>query len=211
MRTLFEFVFEKAHDEQLEALILWSDLDQFYQKLGFAAFGTEYRWVFGANAFDEFKGPANFAVENKLLWNARRCETALTARYPTRYTLERSGEEFASLLHIPDLLLITCSVFDKLQGYGLVGKGADMVGVIHEWGASDPSCLLGLIREAFVQTKLTELMLLTPPDFEKDWSEQLHPLAKRVTKHAMALGKILPDSKILDFADSCFVWGLDSI
>lgn len=211
MRSLFAIIVEKAHSQKLDALVLWSDLDQFYQKLGFTAFGTEFRWIFARMAFSQAQNSARFAVEDKRLWDRKRCEVLLNLRQTTRLSLRRSGEEFAVLLRIPDLILLTGFVEGSLQAYCLLGKGADLVGVIHEWGAAEPLLLLEMIGAVFERTRLETLMLLAPPDLDPAWRQSLGKQGESESVHKMALGKILPGSKLRDLTKSCFIWGLDSI
>ncbi len=55
MRILLGEVEAKARAQGAQAMILWSDLDSFYQKLGFKVFGEELRVTFQIGSLPETK------------------------------------------------------------------------------------------------------------------------------------------------------------
>ena len=134
MQQLFDYLSRSSESHGLHALILWSDLNSFYQNLGFVPFGTEFRWSIPRNLLPNklAKGSGERLVVETKLKNPDY-NRLLDLRYPTTCTLKRSDEEFEQLLRIPDALLVTARRDEELVGFGILGKGVDMVGVMHEW------------------------------------------------------------------------------
>lgn len=211
MNALMTDIKRQAVDMGMEALLLWSDLLEFYQKLGFQSFGHECRWQFASR---------DLVVPRRQGWRqlppdeARSLAAAmLTCRFPVPMTLERSFEEFQALLTIPALKIF--GYFDHsgtLTGYLLEGRGADLVGVVHEWGSPDPDCLLTGIAVAAASAGLSQLTLLSPAKLPKSWYSSLRRHAVERALHPTGLAWYANDNPNIRAAlDACFIWGMDSI
>lgn len=194
MQKMFEATKNVAQEQGLTALVLWSDLQEFYQKLGFRSCGRERRYLFSRDRLKRYAIPSSLAPATP------DCAGQLLPhRYPTAVTLARSIAEMNSQLGIPDT-----HTFRFTGGYAVEGRGADLRGVVHEWGAQSPEDLLGALHGIVSQRQLSQIMLLTPATLATEWDRACRSVASQMEEHPMALatGEDL---------DSLFVWGLDSI
>ena len=141
------------------------------------------------------------------------CADLLKSRFAPSATLERSSEEFYKLLQIPYTDLFVEE--GAYEAYGVVGKGADMGGVIHEWGASSKEQLLQLVNNVAAAYDFEEVILLAPANLPPGWADFLSEYSNNVEDHPMALMKSMggpnSDSEMLNSIASGFIWGLDSI
>ena len=215
MRELFSALKTEATSQGLAALILWSDLLEFYQKLGFSSCGREHRWQFSrAKLRARLLQSVNFTPLAST--KPAVTEALLKSRYPVDFTLERSPTEFAQLLQIPGLTALISAGYNP--AYVLLGKGCDMTCVVHEWGAPTPAVLLAGVLAAAEAADLADILLLTPANLEPSWQRYLHAQADVVTEHSMALMWCNEATQQETFAinaaeaiDKSFIWGLDSI
>ena len=212
MRELLSNLEEIAKKQNLDALVLWSDLDQFYHKLGYESVGQELHLGFPK---EDPKRPSSKAFSGKFRLNGLLEETDLDRMMALRpsvpLTLARSREEFARLMTIPWLDSFRVYREGAMVGAALIGKGYDMVGVIHEWGATDQETMLLLIDHIAETLPFESLMLLVPDSIETSWKSVLIKYSESYEKHSMALVKYLHKKEKREDYSSLFVWGLDSI
>jgi hypothetical protein len=124
---------------------------------------------------------------------------------PAIPTLERPSAAFSRLLQIPHTRLL----LDDDRGYAIIGRGSDMVGVLHEWGTTTPASLLRLACRAMRAENLDLLTLLAPGSLDPAWKRELAKFAARSEVRPMCMAK---GTGILKPAlQDLFVWGLDSI
>lgn len=214
MRRLFAHLAEAARREQLETLILWADTDlhQFYQKFGFRSHGREWRFSFrikdlraSATSPDrQFLPTATLDLPLDVL------EGLLRHRCPTSATLERNAEEYRRLFEIPATTLFLRTDLDPTAGHFIMGKGCDMMNVVHEWGAPTPETAIHGLRDAAEAFGWEEIMMLAPGDLAPTWCQRFQRLAVKSELHYMALLD-QPKSKAADALARGFIWGLDSI
>ena len=212
MRELLSNLEEIAVRQDLSALILWSDLDQFYHKLGYESVGQELHLGFPK---EDKSRPSSRSYLGRFQLNGEICEDdrrgMLSLRPSLPLTLDRSAEEFQIQLRIPWLDCFRAYRNGELVAYILIGKGYDMVGVMHEWGAKDINDLLSLIDHVARILPFESLMLLVPDGLESSWKTALVGLSESYEKHPMALIKYLNQKQKREDLSSLFVWGLDSI
>lgn len=208
MKQLMAELSDVARSEQLDALILWSDLTQFYHKLGFSSVGKEFRFGFHSLT----KNPpmaadiqVNPSLDDELL------DQMIAIRPSVPLTLERSRDEFRTLLRIPWLDVFVWQKAGRLKAYAISGKGYDMLGVIHEWGVADQRDLKALVHFVAGYLELEQTLLLGPGSLSEGLRKELKSFASQSEKLPMALIKcIKPGLRAEDFQD-LFVWGCDSI
>lgn len=212
MRELLSNLEDIALKQKLSALVLWSDLDQFYHKLGYESVGQELHLGF---AKQDKRRPRSSSYLGQFQLNgnisAGDRQSMLKLRPVLPLTLERSDEEFRKQLTIPWLDCFRAYRNDELVAYLLIGKGYDMVGVMHEWGAKDIGDLMSLIDYTAATLPFESLMLLVPDDLESTWKSTLLGFSESYEKHPMALIKYLNQKQKREDYSSLFVWGLDSI
>ncbi len=208
MRSLLSTIEEEATSQGLAALVLWSDLDSFYHKLGFTSVGREYRFHYLRGSLPPCDiqpihvGYSSYSDD--FLANVLRLRLALPL------TLGRNIEEFKRLLSIPWLKLYVSIKKDQPTAYALMGKGYDMVGVVHEWGAREPKELLKLLSYICQDSDLEQTMLLSPAGLSAHWRRTLAAVAALNEELPMALMRVI-DPRHQSSLENLFVWGLDSI
>lgn len=213
MQDLLGRLVQQATQQGLEALVLWSDLKKFYQKRGFTSHGREWRFFFEGGNFRPARPPTS-ALEHV---PASRMSPELTRRllelrHPVSASLDRSAQEFVTLLQIPATDLFLWRGGDTVEGFLVLGRGYDMAGVVHEWGVPDPSFLLEGLFHLRQWLQVPQLILLTPDHLDSNWHEALQNNAAQAEAHPMALARALnKTSPVTRALDHGFIWGLDSI
>jgi hypothetical protein len=212
MRELLSKLEDIAKKQNLDALVLWSDLDQFYHKLGYESVGQELHLGYPKND-NKRVNSKSFPGEFRLNGDLREgeLERMISLRPNIPLTLARSTLEFQKLLTIPWLDCFRIYRDGLLVGSALIGKGYDMVGVIHEWGATDVDTMMNLIDHIAKTLPFEALMLLVPESIESSWKAVLVKHSESYEKHPMALVKYLNTKEKREDYSSLFIWGLDSI
>jgi predicted acetyltransferase len=145
----------KAHG--CDFAILWTDLFDFYRKLGFELGGTEI----------SLSVPHNFKCEEVpglRFVNSNKVDPEAILRLYSQHTAGsvRTADEIRRFLQIPNARVYTAwDEQNRLQAYAVEGKGVDLEGYVHEWGGG-VSKLLPLLRFA-TQDQKKDLTIITPP------------------------------------------------
>lgn len=210
MASLFDHLTKVGRKHELSALILWSDLGQFYQKLGFSSIGRESRFVF-KNRQSHYQQVA-FKTSPDELSEEDLCRM-LELRPKLEWRLERSTQEFRILLSIPNTAIFVRRHNKTITSWLAIGKGADLQGIIHEWGSNKPAELVENIYSIISTWGLPQLTLLAPLGLAGQWQTQLKMHASSTTIHSMALALPLGNNgqASIAAASRCFFWGFDSI
>ncbi len=180
-RQILEDCLTSARAHGCDFAILWTDLFDFYRKLGFELAGTEISLTI----------PATFKCADapglKFLNTNRVDPEAILRLYSQHSTGSvRTVDEIRRLLQIPNSRVFTAwDEQNKLQAYAVEGKGADLDGYIHEWGGG-VSKLLPLLRYAIQQQKRP--LTLISPSHSANLIRQL--VAGGATEHSGVLGMI---------------------
>lgn len=208
MKNLLQQLEDYAIKNSLKALILWSDLELFYQKRGYQSLSQEWRYTFQKQKDFSTQAGRFFIVDSQSLRDEDLSQMlALRAKVPT---LERQIDEFRSLLAIPHTYCLMSVENQMITSYLIVGKGADMGQVIHEWGASDPALLIESVQALMEIAEWEECTLLSPYALPSVWRKKLDSAALQKENHPMALYKPLGEDIDLNRYWP-FIWGLDSI
>jgi hypothetical protein len=119
---------ESARAQQADFAILWSDLFNFYRKIGFELAGTEVSFVINKPLVTT---PSNL----KFLDTVKVAPESILNLY-TKHSVGsiRTVQELKRYLSIPNTRLYTAWDNNQLLAYAVEGKGADLNGYIHEWG-----------------------------------------------------------------------------
>ncbi len=200
MSTLFEELCGEARRAGLRALLLWSDLQEFYQKLGFQATGRELRVTAKVERLP--RGAGACAAIGAL--DELKAQRLLAQRPRIPWTLKRNAREFAEQLTIPGMHGLASA-----EGWGVMGRGHDMQGVVHEWGGKTPAAALAVARALGEAAGYEQLVILAPGTVEREMRDALAGVAESVEEHAMAW--VLPLGGDVRELERAFVWGLDSI
>lgn len=158
-RQILETCLEEAKIQECDVAILWTNLHDFYRKLGFELAGSEISFLIE----NEFQVPAN---ELKFLKSNQVAPESIHRLYQQHtVTSFRSIEDVRKFIKIPQTQIYTA--WDKagqLAAYAVEGKGADLTGYVHEWGGSVSAilALLSFIR----QDRQTPLTIIVPEQSE---------------------------------------------
>ncbi len=209
MRDLISNLVHIANEQNLSALILWSDLSEFYHKLGFESLGKEYHFHFDAMELERLTKVNIFELSPERI-DATVLNNIMELRYKVPLTLERSLTDYQVLSRIPNMKLYTAWEDTNLVGFSWIGKGEDMVGVIHEWGAYEPEYMLDIVQFVTRAQDLDRIMVLSPFELNETWYQAFIEESILCETIPMAFTKILDESK-RDSLASLFIWGIDSI
>jgi len=211
-RRLFWFMEKKARRQQITSLFLWSDLKEYYQKLGFYPWGVEWHYTFSLKLFStRLKVDFSIRVEplsycEKPLW-----VRLMKMRTQNGFTPQRWEEDTRKLLKIPNLFAFLCRRGESLIGYFIIGKGADFHGMIHEWGCVEEDAFLQGLYQLMTLSSLEECSLLAPVFLSDRLTKSFNLLSTRIEQHPLALAKFFDPVLEEQLAPETFIWGLDSI
>lgn len=161
--------------------ILWTQLYDFYRKIGFELLGSEVSLVIDRELEKLPKSNLRFLESSQV------APEALLRLY-SHHTVGsiRSVEDIRKNLTIPNTRVFTAwDEYQNLQAYAIEGKGADLKGYIHEWGGG-VSKLLPLL--AFVRETLKQPITLIAPSHSQNLIKQLKTLG--AFEHEGFLGMI---------------------
>ena len=145
-----------AAKERIPLVLLWSEAPGFYERLGFVEGGRETIHVFDREPplpRDDFR--VRRARKDDL--TAMRF---LHAREPSG--LRRGPREWEILFAMPATRFHVLERQGRIAAYGVVGKGADLQGCIHEWGGEE-SLVTALVAGIMRNEDLKEIFVMTPP------------------------------------------------
>lgn len=141
---VMEDCIQEAKRQGCDLAILWTNLYDFYRKLGFELGGTEVSIVLN----EEFSIP----VEPLSYVKGAQVSADAIYRLYNQHTVStaRTSEDIKKFLQIPASHVYTAwDQAGQLVAYAVEGKGADLTNYVHEWGgnASKILALLAHIRK----------------------------------------------------------------
>lgn len=210
MTTLFRHLIDVARSHDIEALVLWSDLLQFYQKLGFSSIGRESRFTFKPKDTQMITSITRVSPENL---SDADLERMLDLRPKLEWNIGRSMSEFRVLLGIPNTALFIHRHGSRIVSWLAIGRGSDLQGIVHEWGAVSALELVRDIHSVISQSGIPELQTIAPAGLNAQWNNYLKLYSESHTEFPMALGlPIGPQgANALAAIAKSFIWGFDSI
>lgn len=146
---------DEASRQQCDVAILWTDLYDFYRRMGFELAGTEISLL--------LENPLGASHNGLRFSDDPRVSPEALSRLYSAHTVAsvRSVEDIRKFLAIPRTRVYTAWQSNgQLAAYAVEGKGADLSGYIHEWGGSvtDILALLTWIQ----QNHKPKLTLIAP-------------------------------------------------
>lgn len=192
---------QAARDQACDIAILWTDLYDFYRKLGFELAGNEVSLLIDQE-LNLQKQDRPYDLELKFSKSNRISPEALLRIYNhhTVCTL-RTSEDFQKYLEIPNSRLYTA--WDEkgiLQAYCVEGKGADLDGYIHEWGGS-VSKLIPLI--AHIRREQKRPITLIAPSHSGNLIRSLKSMGVREAQGYLGMIKILNFNQVANKIKRC--------
>lgn len=135
--------------------ILWADVPKFYEGLGFTFAGRETVFICARHgSHSPRRTPVRPAVESDL-----QAIRALHEREDCR--VRRDEATWRKLMALPRTSFYVVEIAGRIVAYGVVGKGHDLGGCLHEWGG-DEILLPVLVSAIFSLRKEDELYVMSP-------------------------------------------------
>ena len=167
---------------------LWADDADYYSRLGWNACGAENDYVLPSALARALPG------ETGVRPRAPSDDEALHAlylRHPER--AERTLAEMRALLACPDMEVLVCERWGRIDAYACLGRGRDLRDTVHEW-AGDARALLALLR-SFLERRAGrgeegELYLMSPRS-AIDLAARLKAVGVEPVRGVLAMGKVL--------------------
>ncbi len=153
---IMEECLELCKQQQCDIAVLWTNLFDFYQKLGFTLAGYEINLTIT----DQFK------LQNKqnlrIIKSAQVDPQALLKLMNQHSVMTvRTPEEVRRFMSIPSSNIYTAwDANSQICAYAVEGKGADLSGYIHEWGGSVSA--LCEVFQHIQQEKKTNIHVICP-------------------------------------------------
>ncbi|MFN7728773.1 MAG: GNAT family N-acetyltransferase [Bdellovibrio sp.] len=176
----------EAQSQDCDFAILWTNLYDFYRKVGFELAGFEESVVF----------EKEFAVPHHELTfkNGSQVDSAAILRLYAQHSVgtARNAEEVRKYLQIPKSIVHTA--WDKkgtLVAYGVEGKGADLTDYVHEWGGSVQALIAMMSHLRRAKARPFTMIL---PNHSVNLLSQLQRLPVTINQGYLGMIKILkPD------------------
>jgi GNAT superfamily N-acetyltransferase len=149
-RTI-ESCLKAAEEASCDFAILWTNLYDFYRRLGFELAGTELSILIDRE-MDLSGGAVSDPAPPLKFMDSNRIAPDPIHRLYAKHTVSsvRTLDETRRYLQIPNMRVYTAwDEHGALKAYAIEGKGADLNGYIHEWGGGVSSLipLLAHIRK----------------------------------------------------------------
>lgn len=174
---------EGAEAQVCDFALLWSDLYEFYRKLGFELTGSEVGMVIE----NEFTAPNE---QIRILESKNVAPEALLKIYNYHTTgTVRTVEDIKSYLSIPNSRVYTAwDENNQILAYAVEGKGSDLSGYVHEWGGM-VSQLLPLL--AYIRKNAKKPITVIAPQNAQNLIRTLSPYCSNVNQGFLGMIKVL--------------------
>ncbi len=143
-----------ATTQNCDVAILWTDIYDFYRRLGFELSGYEISFVIDRPLASQIQG-LRFLKSDRVA-----PEPILKLYNQHSVAVHRSLEDIRKYLNIPQTQVYTAwDQKNQLVAYAIEGKGVDLKGYIHEWGGGMQE-VVALLN--FIQSQREEITLMVP-------------------------------------------------
>jgi predicted GNAT family N-acyltransferase len=179
-----------VEEQGCDFAILWSNLYEFYKKLGFELAGSEVSLLIDA--------PLPVLTTQYKFEHTNKVDPQVLFRIYSQHSVSsiRTLEEFEKYLKIPNSRLHTAwNKEGKVEAYAVEGKGADLQGYIHEWGGTIDgiTALLANIRR-----DLNKSITLITPVHAQGLIKRLENLGARKVEGFLGLIKITNETSLFN-------------
>ncbi len=182
-----------AADEHCALVLLWSELEDFYGRLGFERIGREWIFLLRKEGFPgEYPEPIPYSDSHAPQVYSLYLKKAVR--------VERTPEEMKALLSIPGTsTYLAEGSSGGIEAYACIGKGRDFHGVIHECGG-EPRAMELLLGGILAASPDPVPLILSP--LEETVGTLLAAKGFLPSEGALGLGKILDPEATERFAGS---------
>ncbi len=131
-KKLISELVEKAKQDQCELCILWSDLHDFYYKLGFELAGSEEHLTIENSSSTNYQIESEWRFSDDPKINPESIQKIFSKHLVGSV---RSNNEIKAYLQIPNSNIYSLwGQNNELLAYAIEGRGVDLGNVVHEWG-----------------------------------------------------------------------------
>lgn len=146
---------QEARLQGCDIAVLWTQLHDFYRKLGFELAGFEESFV--------IEKPLQIEPQPLTMKRSSQIAPEAILRLYQKHTVQthRTVDEIRKFMQIPQTQIYTA--WDKngqLEAFAVEGKGADLPDYIHEWSGSVPA--LFALFNSILEYKKKSFVLMTP-------------------------------------------------
>lgn len=180
---------ETAAQSGSELAILWTDLYDFYRKIGFELAGREVSLALNTQ-LPITASELRFECTNKI-------DAQAILRLYSKHTcgVVRTAEDIRKFLNIPNARVYTAWGTDRqLKAFAVEGKGIDLQGYIHEW-AGDVDSLISLLSYAQSQTK--EVLTVLSPAHARNFITRMEEFGCQRFDGVLGMIRILNPSQFM--------------
>ena len=190
-QKVLEASLEAAKTHGCDFAILWTDIYDFYRKLGFELSGSEIGMKIDSSFSylneEQLRIESTSNVSSEALLKVYNKHLVGTIRIPA---------DIQSYLKIPNMKLYTAwDSKNQLRSYAALGKGADLNGYVHEWGGG-VSDLLTMFQH--IQRVENRTLTVISPAHSQNLIRQMETAGASVNNGFLGMIKIL-DTKNLFF------------
>lgn len=187
---VIESCLQLAMSQNCELAILWTNLHDFYRRLGFELAGSELSIIFDR----QLQLPDS---NLKFIEGAKVAPEAIHRLYQQHTVAShRTLDELRQSLKIPNSRIYTAwDTHGLLQAYAIEGKGADLLGYVHEWGGGVPS-LLQLFNH--IQLQQNKPITIITPKHAQNLIRQCKEHHLAIHEGFLGMVKILDVQKIIN-------------
>lgn len=199
----------------LGLVMLWSELESFYSRLGFTRVGCESLVLVDPERIDralETLGGASDRLHLEIPSEADWSEIE-RMRGARDCQLELDAGLLARMRGIPDMSVRVARDADCLRGFAIRGRGDDLAEIIHDWGGDPQAALLCCRSLVEAWAPHRELLMLSPSErCDPAWA--LRRAGAAVVRQPVAwmriastrtlareLGALLPGDGVLEILD----------
>ena len=170
-------------DHKVQVCALWSQAPGFYERLGFVCAGREIIHTATREGMPEPEDSSRVRPARQADLPALRVihnqEPSLTIR---------TAHEWDTWLGLPETSFFVLEHQGGISSYGVLGKGLDLQGCVHEWGG--PEHLLPLLLGGMLaQCGRDELYVMSPP-WKRAASELMNALGAEATTGYLGMLRI---------------------
>ena len=189
---IIESCLAEAIVQDCDFAILWTDIFDFYRRLGFELAGQELALI-----FDKKISLAQLQSHQILETTQVSADAILKLYNQHRVCTYRTPDEVRKYLQIPNARVYTSwDAAGQLRAYAIEGKGADLSGYIHEWGGN-VSELLQLVSH--IQGKRNPITMIIPAHSQNLRRQAIEHGAK-VKNGYLGMMKILNLNRVVEKA-----------
>ncbi len=186
-----DWAVRSAADKRCALVLLWSELEEFYGRLGFHRMGREWIYLLERDAFAG-------AYPEPIPYSEEYAGQVYSLYLKKAVRVERSPEEMRALLSIPGTTTyLARGSSGGIEAYACQGKGRDFQGVIHECGG-EPRAMERLFGGILARSAGPVPLILSP--LEESLGALLAGKGIFPTEGALGLGKILDPGAVERFA-----------